>query len=296
MALHSKHSKVGRERKSDDNPTYPTIITPPKPFGDGKGSAVVLKGNPSTLRADLYVHDLDLYDRLYTNGYRVVVSGSLTVHEGGLIDNSGRDGNNPRNPGKAGGVGTLGRVPSYVSGTFNQDGGIPDGNGGNTYYVAVSQTVGGYNGGHSNSNAASGEPQDYYNEASPPFLTYGDIFNASDGETQFTGGAGGSGSPTSYGGGGAGVVVVIARNIVINTFQSTVIRASGGNGTFSSGGGGGGLVVVLFEKTSSPKDKCGSSLGLRPDLIDVTGGNSGGTGAQQGGRGTFYVRQRKKCC
>ena len=298
MSVHHKHAKIRKvieEEEEERKTLHPTVVTPPRPFGKSEGKAIVLKGQSSTLRADLYIHDLELFDRLNTNGYRVVVSGTLTFHDGGMISNSGRDGNDPRFPGVAGGVGTLGNTPKNISGNFSQNGGVPNGDGGNTFYVAVTEAVGGYNGGHSNSNASSGAPQDFYTSPTPPFLTYADIFNGSDGRTQFTGGAGGSGSPTTYGGGGAGVVVVIAKNIIINTFQSTVIQARGGDGAFSSGGGGGGLVVALFDKSSGPKDKCCSEegVGLAPSLIDVSGGNSGGTGAQQGGRGTAYLRQRR---
>jgi hypothetical protein len=251
-------------------PSPPAIPEPTSPFlGTGAGSFTVAAGQTAGQSGDFYRQDLTIGDggTFLVNGYRVVLSGTLTLGEGATIQRNGNPGTLSAAgaalaPGSLGGGGAGAcSVPSAQ--VTNSVGGAGS-NMGSTGTIAVRppMTVGG-----------SGVVQWF------PSLATGRTFDGA----QLNGGAGGGGtacpSTTNGGGGsGGGVVVVIARHIVLTGSQAFV-TADGGSSTAAGGGGGGVVLVASFDPQPA---------GL---VLRALGGTSGGSTSWKGTNGfTRYYR------
>ena len=202
-------------------------------FGDGSDGDVTIKTS-TTLKQDMYYHNLTIESgqTLNPGGFRVFVSGTLTLNRGARIS---RDGNDygvdwgaALSAGTLGGSGAGGSIATSY-----------EGSGG-----AVANSLGGSGG---------GVDRGYGGVASPPDASAGGggVFRSAlqalsgrslDGAL-VNGGAGGI-----YGGSGGGVVVVAARAVVVN--GDATISANGGQSVGGSGGGGG--VVVVITTTAQP--------------------------------------------
>jgi hypothetical protein len=228
-------------------------------FGDGSDGDQTIASN-TTLNRDTYYHNLTINPGTTLNpgGFRIFVSGTLTLGDGAAI---ARDGNGFVS--SAGGAG-------LSSGTLGGSGA-----GGNmgTSGESVVNSLGGA-GGPGNFAAGSATP--------PPDAAGGaQVFHHAlsalsgrslDGEL-VTGGGGGGGAGGGLGdggGGGGGVVVVVARSVALG--GPAAITADGGAGgtTFGASGGGGGGVVVVITATAKPAALTLSAAG---------GSGTGGVGA-----------------
>jgi hypothetical protein len=196
-------------------------------FGDGSDGSVTIS-TARTLTRDMYYQDLTIAagQTLNPGGYRVFVSGTLTLNNGSSIARNG-------NPASAGGAGL---APGTLGGS-----------------------AGGGSGGEANSlggNGGSGNGQSG-GAAIPPSAAAGgsgvfrSAIQALSGRaldaTLVNGGAGGGGAPGFGGPGGGGVVVVAARTVALSSGAAT-ITANGGSSDSNAcpcGGGGGGVVVVI---------------------------------------------------
>lgn len=251
-----------------------------------------------TLSRDVFYTDLTLSGgyKVNTNGWRVYVSGTLTL---GASDRIGCDGNaavggtagaaitaQTAGGGTAGGTGNtvLATVTDFGNAGTNQTDsfGGAGGHGGNT---ASGGTIGGAAGG------TVTRPASNYGECYQTPQIVRAYLESFQGIVPLRGGAGGGsgsgiGSTVSgsliegAGGGGAGVVIIVARKLV----NAGIISADGGPGGAAQnvsatasyaggggGGGGGGLVCLTYGSS-------GSTLGT----VSVAGGG-GGAGLSGGG-------------
>jgi len=226
-----------------------TVTTPASNFffGDGSDGDTTIT-IPTTLTRDMYYHNLTINPggSLDPGGYRIFVSGTLTLGNGTRI---ARDGN---------GGGAFGPGAALAPGTLGGSGagGILGGSG-----EAVTNSLGGSGGGGgSGIDIVSGS-------ATAPVASaggggaFGSALQAPsgsslDGVIVNGGGGGGSGGGSGSGGSGGGVVLIAARTITLSGGAATII-AQGGDGGRSAGlgdggggGGGGGVVVVI---TTTPR-------------------------------------------
>lgn len=269
-------------------------------YGIGASGSATVSGT-TTLTSEAHYTDLTITSTgiLKPAGFRIYVSGTLTIDAGGSIND---DGNNASGStagvpllaraylgasGGAGGSGTAGTstpvTPGTVSGvSLNSNFVLPRGGSGG----AAGAQAGGLSG---LASLLTGSP---HLSTSWP--------SGRSGAVGFSGGSGGGGGAGNIsaggtvasggGGGGGGGVFIAAKNIINNG----LISANGGNGGNAvttgagiggGGGGGGGGYVIIFTKSTG-------SLGT----IQVNGG-SPGTGSNGGGAGiagtvgsTFIVR------
>jgi hypothetical protein len=243
-------------------------------FGDGSdGDATI--SSATALSRDMYYDNLTIAtgQTLNPNGFRVFVSGTLTLQDGASIARNGNDGSSDPDPPVDGGAGlssgSLGGSGAGAPGFCSDPG------------ESTSNSLGGSGGGDATSIGANCPPG---SATAPPASAGGDgVFRSApaaisghtlDG-TVVTGGAGGggwSGNDFGTGGGGGGVVVVAARKVVVVGAAS--ITANGGAGSGppafgNAGGGGGGGVVVVISATPRP-------AGLTLSVSGGAGGPGGG--------------------
>lgn len=251
-------------------------------FGEGTADTTLGAGT-TTLTADTYYHDLTVPNgsTLVTAGYRLFVSGTLTVAAGGAISADGA---------AASGLtaGAAGATGSVLAGAAGGNGRTNAGTAtaGSTSTSALGGAGGAGGATTSFAGATGGSAQ-----APAPSLGGWLHLAAAQGratggaQTQWEGGGGGGGGScengntgTSGGGGaGGGVLVIFAREVD----NSGTISADGGIGAdavlgnsteISGGGGGGGGVVFLVHR-----EAVGGTLGT----VTANGG-AGGAGAGAG--------------
>jgi hypothetical protein len=215
-------------------------------FGDGSDGDVTISTNDEKLTRDMYYHDLTVASdvTLNPNGWRIFVSGTLTLEEGAQI---ARDGN-------------LGEVvtggPALVAGSL---GGSAGGGGGTGSGGSISDSLGGSGGAGSNGGGAGGGVTTPSADAGGPGVFRSAMAAISGHDLaggQISGGAGGGGGGDGElegGGSGGGVVVVVAHTVVLGG-SSASIHADGGEGEHGGGvgGGGGGGVVVVVSTVAQP--------------------------------------------
>jgi hypothetical protein len=231
-------------------------------FGNASDGDVTIS-SATTLTRDMYYRNLTVAagQTLDEGGYRIFVSGTLTLGDGAKI---ARDGN-PFS------IGTLGDVQpgaSLPAGTLG-----PSGSGGAVGAVgqSVSNSLGGDGGDGGELPGLATAPDNGVGGSRVFESAVQAISGRSLDAALVKGGAGGSGgSSTADGAGGSGGgVVMIAARIVALAGSSARVSADGGDGGQGAGGGGGGAVVVVT--TTSPKP-----AGL---TLSASGGSGGGTGA-----------------
>jgi len=279
-------SRGDRGPKGDTGPQGnqgPAGAAPSGVFGDGSDGNQAVSAD-TTLSRDTYYRDLTVAPgvTLDPGGFRILVSGTLTLGQGAAIarDGMASDGFNfgiGLTAGTLGGsaIGGGGKTTAYDPGSTT------DSLGGAGAHGADGPTTPDENGG------AGGT-------ATPPSPAVGgpDVFRSAlsavsgrdlaGGQIQ-GGGGGGSGwdSNLGAGGSGGGVVVVAARNVALGGSSARIaadggaamgIEASGLFGNGGGGGGGGGVVVVV---SSVPKP-----AGL---TLSAAGGAGGGFLVSQAG-------------
>jgi len=285
-------------------------------FGDGSDGSATVSGN-ITLTEDKYYTDLDVGATIDANGYRIFVSGTLTMQASGKITNNGGDGGNggvedggsrgakaSEGTLRGGALGGLGGSSDFNGGT----GGSADPciNSNNGSAGGAGQTLsGGTPAGSGGSASGATVKKTNFAHTDPSVLfTMRDLYGVDDTPKTIRpscggGGGGGGGGKASDGhgggggGGGGGFVVVGAKTITLNSGAKFEAKGgAGGNGYTGSGadgdggggggGNGGGVVIVSTTSVSS-------------SYVDVTGGaggsSSGGTGGTAGSSGTFIMRQ-----
>jgi len=231
-------------------------------FGSGSDGDQIV-GGPQVLTRDTYYRDVTLQPgaTIHTNGWRLFVSGTLTLGAGSHIQ---RDGNNG-NQGFGG--------PALAAGSL---GGAGAG-GGNACGPAAGATVNSL-GGTGGSTAACGVGGTAGRPGEPAggARAFDGAVAALSGRTLdaalVTGGGGGRGGNLTGGGGGGAVVVVAAR--IVQVTGSASITANGGNSAGGDSAGGGGGVVVVISTSAQP--------------AGVTLSANGGTGTLAGSVG--YTR------
>ena len=285
-------------------------------FGDGSDGSATVSGN-ITLTEDKYYTDLDVGATIDANGYRIFVSGTLTMQASGKITNNGGDGGNggvedggsrgasaSEGTLRGGALGGLGGSSDFNGGTggsadpcINSNNGSAGG-AGQTLFGGTSAGSGGTAGG------ATVKKTNFAHTDPSVLFTMRDLYGVDDTPKTIRpscagGGGGGGGGKASEGhgggggGGGGGFVVVGAKTITLNSGAKFEAKGgAGGNGYTGSGadgdggggggGNGGGVVIVSTTSVSS-------------SYVDVTGGaggsSSGGTGGTAGSSGTFIMRQ-----
>jgi len=261
-------------------------------FGDGIDGDVTIS-NTVTLTKEMYYKNLTITSTgtLKPAGFRIFVSGTLTIASGGSIND---DGNAP-NVGVGGLVLNARQTLGFAGGAGGNGGtagvgAAGGGPGGNSSLNAAGLAPVGGAGGAGGINAggiagSAAQPVQLQRWNGTAWQQQG-RFNNGTAQGLFNGGAGGGGGGSNNnsalgggGGGGAGGVWLAARYI----FNSGRISANGANGANGSGtlgdaggggGGAGGLVCV------------GTQTGLASDLgVIQTLGGLGGTGYNAGATG-----------
>jgi hypothetical protein len=204
---------------------------------------------------DFYANDLTINDGVTfnTNGYRIFVSGTLTLGSGAGGAKIGRD--NPGQTALSGGdIGT-----SFAGGTN------ANGNSATTSIGGAGGNAGARTGGTvTNPPATDGGPNPFHS-----------VIGAVSGRTFATntlvnGGAGGAGSGAGNTGGGGGGVVLIFAHHVACVGTGNVISANGGPGTGATAAGGGGGGVVWVVSSDAQPSPCLT--------VQALGGPASGTG------------------
>jgi hypothetical protein len=215
-------------------------------FGNGSDGNVTIS-SATTLTRDMYYRNLTVApgQSLDAGGYRIFVSGALTLDDGARIAHDG-------NPAHLGGMGEPQPGARLAAGTLGASG---QGAAVGAVGESVTNSLGG-NGG-TGGGVLSGQ-------ATPPSNGVGgsQVFNSavqaisgrSLDAALVNGGAGGGGGSTDAdgaGGSGGGVVMIAARTVAL-AGSSARISADGGDGGPGGGGGGGGAVVVVTTTSSKP--------------------------------------------
>ena len=217
-------------------------------FGNGFDKDVTIGAN-TKLDRDMYYHNLTIKSGyiLKPGGFRIFVSGTLTMEDGARIDREGND------AGYAQGIPLTGAGLS--AGTL---GGSGAGAHGFATAAEVLNSLGGSGGG------------EFGGKASRPAAAAGgegvfrSAIQALNGRSLngsvINGGAGGGGGVVD-GGGGGGVIVIAASRIVVSS-GTAFISAKGGDSLMGGGGcGGGGGVVVVITTTAQPAGLSLSAIG-----------------------------------
>ena len=202
------------------------------------------------LDRDTYWHDLTLQPgaRLnITKGWRLFVSGTLTLGDGSRIVRDGNNGNQ--------GFGGLPLVAGSLGGA--------GAGGGNACGPAAGATANSLGGSGGSTCRCAGAAEPLRDPAKPVggARAFDGAVAALSGRTldgvPVTGGAGGRGGNLTGGGGGGGVVIVAAR--VVQVTGNASITANGGNsaGGDSAGGGGGVVGGHLDLGTAGRRDAVG---------------------------------------
>ena len=209
-------------------------------FGNGVDGSQTISANTAITR-DMYYANLTVDPGVTLNagGFRIFVSGTLTLDSGSRISRDGLDassggpaaGLTPGSlgdsaPGASMGLCAGGTAANSLGGGGGTGAGCPGGP-----VTAPASDVGGPQAFDAGTAAISGRTLD------------GMIVN---------GGAGGGGgsSASGNGGGGGGVACIAARSVTVA--GSASITANGGANAGDGGGGGGGVVVVLSTSPQPP--------------------------------------------
>jgi hypothetical protein len=209
-------------------------------FGNGADGSQVIAGN-TTLTRDMYYANLTVEPgvTLDAGGFRVFVSGTLTMENGSRISRDGTDAT-------AGGP-AAGLIPGSLGGS------APGANMGLCAGGSAANSLGGVGG---TGEGCPGGP------ATTPTSSVGGRQAFDAGVTALSGrtldgvivsggsGGGGGSSASGNGGAGGGVVCVAARSVTVT--GSASITANGGANSGDGGGGGGGVAVVLSTSPQPP--------------------------------------------
>lgn len=272
-------------------------------FGTGEDGDATISGS-TTLTREMYYRNLTVTaaGNLNPGGYRIYVSGILTIDSGGVIQRNGNDGSPGvgTSGGSAGAAITNGEIliTSGVIGAVGANG-TSNANGSAGSVAATSTvSVGGFStgsggaGGNGSTGLTGGTTRTATTGTSRPALPtilnvnmvgnktsgYGGHGGASGGGTASKAGSGGGG------GGGGGAIVLMYVNTLNNSGSITANGGAGGSGVGSvdsggnasgpgggGGGGSGGYVGIIVNSIVS--------LGT----ITANGGAGGIAGAASGG-------------
>lgn len=266
-------------------------------YGTGVSGSATIAGT-TTLTAEAHYTDLTISSTgiLKPAGYRIFVSGTLTIDAGGSINDDGSNASGST----AGGALAI-RAYLGAAATPGAGGVFITSNGGNASAInnATSNNVfqfpqGGAGGAAGTRTGGSGggvtlAPS--HISSSWPSARSTVSFNGGSGGGSGAGDVSAGGTVASGGGGGGGGGVFISARNIINNGRISANGGNGGNATTTGagigggGGGGGSGYVVIFTKSTGP-------LGV----VQANGGNPG-TGSNGGAAGvtgspgaTFIVR------
>ena len=278
-----------------------TSVTAAHWYGTGFDGSATIAGN-TTLTSDKYYTDLTINTgiSLFPDGYRIFVSGTLTLTGTGKINGDGTNGGTGNSGGSGGTTvpnGTIGGGTAGGAGGALVGAGVAGGNQANP----VIGRVGGVGGTGDNGVSAGGVAGTASNPTTDnggPSILY-EIIDAVRGRdlagNQFRGGTGGGGGGGGIsnkgggGGGGGGVVIVCAKTIT----GGGTISANGGTGGMGGtgaanqaggggGGGGAGCVIVVSESFT------GGFSAASITAIVGAGGAGGGSGGAAGTNGAGF--------
>jgi len=257
-----------------------TLLNGARPFGSGQDGDLTITGSVGLTR-DMFWRNLTMRPggRLFANGYRIHVAGTLTLDDNAAIANEGGYGE----AGSANAVAGWGAAgaPAVTFGVAGSGGG---GRQQQAQPVGACDVSGGRGGSGGGGVAAGG------GIVAPPWIILGDVSTLNTAR-RYAGGSGGgqgltdgtlSGSGGGGGGaGGGGPLLICAQTLVLNGFI-TVQGGFGGRGADAlnsaiggggGGGGGGGIIVVLYA----------SRTGVGFLTAAGGGGGAGGNGASGNG-------------
>lgn len=266
--------------------TLPTGFMAAMYGGGGMGDLLVLTGTSPTLSKDSFYQNVTIQGtgQLKTNGYKLMVAGTLTISSAGSVNDDGIAAT-----GITGGLGLVAGTTTIrgasgsgaagltvVSGgiasaasvnqSFNNSGVLPNGGAGGTSGVQAGGAAGVGSGlFNAAANWAAGR------------LASGVSFSGGGGGGS-GGNSSGAGTNSGAGGGGGGCVWIAAKTIA----NSGRISANGGAGAAATGagnasgggGGAGGIVWVITDTTTSTIGTV-QVLGGTGGLFVGTGGASG---------------------
>jgi hypothetical protein len=272
---------------SNGNPYTPLV------FGDGSDNNVTL-GSNTTLSRDMYYNDLNMNGfTLNTNGYRVLIAGTLSGT--GTISNNGGNASGTT-AGTAAGTGTIGGgaaggAGGGVSAAGSAGSGVPA-------LTRIGATAGaggagtGFGGGAAGSATVPAAGQggftsgSYFGPMCSPItgMIGRDLLGTAMRGGNGGGGGGGSASGTGGGGGGGGGVLLVGVNAVTGSVNFQAKGGNGGNATTNGGGGGGGgggyIYFVYNGNNYAPSGGGFDAAGGDPGAKNGTGtiGTVGNTG------------------
>jgi hypothetical protein len=267
-------------------------------YGTGLSGSATISGT-TTLTTEAHYTDLTIANTgiLKPAGFRIFVSGTLTIDAGGTINDDGSNASGgtaggalairgylsgAATPGGTGVVTTANgaAAASLTNGTLNNSFQLPQGGAGG----AAGARTGGSGG------VVSTQPG-HISTSWPSGRITSNGFAGGSGGGSGAGDVTAGGTVASGGGGGGGGAVFISAKNIGNNGRISANGGNGGNavttgaGIGGGGGGGGGGYVIIFTKTTG-------SLGT----VQVNGGNPG-TGSNGGNAGitgtsgsTFIVR------
>jgi hypothetical protein len=208
---------------------------------DPSGALGAPTSNTYTLSRDAYFHNLTVNTgvTILLNGYRLFVSGTLTLSGTAHLSVDGQAGGNGSG-GAGGGGSTSTRLDGGIAGANTGGSSSPfsyGGNGGDSSFG----TTGGTN---------TPPTSDYGYPGDLITAITGYLVNGNNQLMTLQGGAAGAGAGSAYGGGGGGVFIVVANTLT----GSGSITANGGHGgtdgTYNAGGAGGGYGVLITHDSS----------------------------------------------
>lgn len=262
-------------------------------FGTGVDGDHTVAGTETLLRDRFYRNlTIPAGTVLRTVGFRVYVAGTLTIAAGGLLHNSGQDGQNGADaiPGFSNALGGAGAPTTNTlgggdggNGGFDDEDGNPGGSTADYPVAEPTKNAGSGGNGTSGVGGAGGTttPQFGFGTYMISTMAVGSLVSGGPG------GGGGAGNDLGGdvgfgggGGGGGGVIVICAKHIdaAPNTIAARGGKggdgASDGAGGAVGGGGGGGVggtIIIVTDDSAAP-------------TVDFSGG-AGGVGFNGGANG-----------
>lgn len=262
-------------------------------WGDGSDGAVTIS-TTVTLTKSMFYTTLVIANGgvLNTASFPIYALTSVTVQNGGIIQNNGTAGlannNSGRNGAAAGfyfGAGKGGNGTTTNGATGNGPSGIILGGAGGTGGNGSSGT-----GGAGGSTGVTPVDSGFYRTLQARELMWtpsGSAANTQGGYGPGGGGGGGAGNGSGSGGGGGGgggIIMIKSPSITVNS--GGIIQANGGDGGLvniltnnGGGGGGGGGVISLIYRSYTNSGTVQAAGGAGGTALGGGGGTSGSSGS-----------------
>lgn len=286
------------------NITGTVVVAPFGLLGNAADGSCTYNGT-NNLTRDIYCSDITVNGTVYTNGWKIFATGTVSVANGGKISVEGKpgvDGQSGTTVG--GGSGGAAATSTGMLGAGSAGGAGGASNGSATDISTsnkVTDTLGGV-GGDGGTSPATGVRRTGANASTTlaRFLNTTDAMslmpystttnNGIGGYVRLNGGTGGGGGGGGDsdsgggggGGGGAGVLAIFAKDITVASGGTiSAIGGAGGNGGtthgMGGGGGGGGVIVIGYTGTYTNSGTVSAAGGVKG--TDQGGGAAGANGS-----------------